>query len=122
MLIASLTSPTQVLTLGASPRRAVAAVLKKFETDTPGTSTGYCIARKSPAFALSSTLISRTSTPSSVTEPPVTLYLGWPAMEYARVDLPEPLGPIMAWTSPELIVRSTPRRISIAPLSPSTLT
>src|SRR3954454_4423703 len=28
------------------------------------------------------------------------------------VDLPEPLGPISAWTSPDEISRSTPRRIS----------
>ena len=27
-------------------------------------------------------------------------YLGWPAIEYARVDLPEPLGPMMACVSP----------------------
>ena len=74
--IASLTSPTQVLTFGASPRIAVTAVLKKFETDTPGTSTGYCIARNNPALALSSTLISKTSAPSSVTDPPVIMYFG----------------------------------------------
>ena len=74
--IASLTSPTQVRTLGASPRMAVAAVRKKFVTETPGTSTGYCIARNRPALARSSTDIARTSAPSSVTEPPVIVYLG----------------------------------------------
>ncbi|CAB4771108.1 unannotated protein [freshwater metagenome] len=74
--IASLTSPTHVLTLGASPRIAVTAVRKKLETETPGTSTGYCIARNNPAFARSSTLISNTSFPSRVTEPPVIKYLG----------------------------------------------
>ena len=74
--IASFTSPTQVRTFGASPRIAVAAVRKKLETDTPGTSTGYCIARKRPAFARSSTLISKTSWPSSVTVPLVMVYLG----------------------------------------------
>src|SRR6185295_5318714 len=35
----------------------------------------------------------------------------------ASVLLPEPLGPIIAWTSPALTVRSMPRRISL----PSTL-
>ena len=34
--------------------------------------------------------------------PPVISYLGWPAIEYARVDLPEPFGPMMAWVSPDL--------------------
>src|SRR5687768_17358781 len=32
-----------------------------------------------------------------------------------RVDLPEPLGPIRAWISPERTVRSTPLRISLSP-------
>src|SRR5690349_4732662 len=32
-----------------------------------------------------------------------------------RVDLPEPLGPISAWISPERTVRSTPLRISLSP-------
>ena len=79
--MASLTSPTQVLTFGASPLIAVTAVRKKLDTDTPGTSTGYCIARNNPAFALSSTDISNKSLPSKVTDPPVIVYLGWPAIE-----------------------------------------
>src|SRR5690606_30022523 len=33
-------------------------------------------------------------------------------MTYARVDLPEPLGPMMAWVWPDSMVRSTPLRIS----------
>jgi hypothetical protein len=79
--IAALTSPTQVLTFGASPRIAVTAVRRKLETETPGTSTGYCIAKNNPALALSSTLISKTSAPSKVTDPPVIKYLGCPAIE-----------------------------------------
>ena len=79
--IAPLTSATQVRSFGASPRRAVAAVRRKLETETPGTSTGYCIARNKPALARSSTVISKTSAPSRVTEPLVIVYLGWPAME-----------------------------------------
>jgi hypothetical protein len=51
------TSLTQVRSLGASPRTAVTAVRRKFDTDTPGTSTGYCMARNRPARARSSTLI-----------------------------------------------------------------
>ena len=33
----------------------------------------------------------------------------------ASVDLPEPLGPMSAWTSPRSTVRSSPRRISLSP-------
>ena len=40
---------------------------------TPGTSTGYCMARNRPARARSSTLIASTSSPSSVIEPEVDL-------------------------------------------------
>ena len=79
--IAPLTSLTQVRSFGASPRTAVAAVRRKFDTETPGTSTGYCIARNRPARARWSTVIASTSSPSSVTVPPVTVYFGWPAIE-----------------------------------------
>jgi hypothetical protein len=78
--MASLTSLTQVRSFGASPRVAVAAERRKFAIDTPGTSTGYCMARNSPARARSSTDISRTFSPSSSTSPPVTVYFGCPAM------------------------------------------
>jgi hypothetical protein len=63
-----------------------------------------------------------TSAPSSVTVPLVTVYFGWPAREYANVDLPEPLGPMIAWVSPLATVRSTPRRICLGPSLVSTLT
>src|SRR5215207_8454988 len=33
----------------------------------------------------------------------------------ARVDLPEPFGPIRAWNSPERTCRSTPFRICLSP-------
>ena len=42
----------------------------------------------------------------------MTSYSGLPSRVVARVDLPDPLGPIRACTSPAPIVRSTPRRIS----------
>ncbi len=79
--IASRTSLTQVRSFGASPSMAVLAERRKFDTDTPGTSTGYCIARNSPARARSSTVIASTSAPSRVTVPLVTVYFGWPAIE-----------------------------------------
>ena len=47
--IAGLTSLTQVRSFGASPSIAVLAVRRKLATETPGTSTGYCMARNSPA-------------------------------------------------------------------------
>jgi len=120
--IASLTSPTQVRTFGASPLIAVTAVRKKFETETPGTSTGYCMARNNPALARSSTLISSTFAPSKRTLPLVIEYFGCPAIEYANVDFPEPFGPIIAWVSPDLTTRSTPLRICLSPESVTTLT
>jgi len=55
---------------------AVAAERRKFDTETPGTSTGYCMARNTPARARSSMLIASTSAPSSVIDPEVTRYLG----------------------------------------------
>src|SRR5215210_8121064 len=33
----------------------------------------------------------------------------------ARVDLPDPFGPISAWNSPERTCRSTPRRMGLSP-------
>ena len=74
-------SLTQVRSGGALPSIAVFAVRRKFDTLTPGTSTGYCIARNMPARARSSTFIASTSAPSSSTVPLVTVYLGWPASE-----------------------------------------
>ena len=79
--MASFMSLTQVRSFGASPSMAVFAVRRKLETVTPGTSTGYCMARNRPARARSSTFMASTSSPSRVTVPEVTLYLGWPAME-----------------------------------------
>src|SRR5215831_19428714 len=109
--------------LGASPRTAVAAVRRKLDTVTPGTSTGYCMARNRPALARASTLIASTFSPSSETDPLVPWYFGWPAMEYASVDLPEPFGPMIAWVCPAATVRLTPRKISrLSPPCPVTLT
>ena len=74
-------SLTHVRSLGASPSIAVLAVRRKLDTETPGTSTGYCMARNTPARARSSTVMASTSAPSRVTEPLVIRYLGCPAME-----------------------------------------
>src|SRR5690606_10803299 len=107
---------------GASPSIAVLAVRRKFVTVTPGISTGYCIARNRPARARSSTLISSTSSPSRVMVPPVTVYLGCPAIVDASVDLPDPFGPMIACVSPLRMVRFTPLRMGVVPSSVSTVT
>ena len=74
--MAVFSSLTKARSLGASPRTAVTAVRRKLDTVTPGTSTGYCMARNSPALARASTLMASTSSPSSVIEPWVTWYRG----------------------------------------------
>src|SRR5665647_3195327 len=120
--MAARTSLTQCRSGGAWPVIAVLAVRRKLDTLTPGTSTGYCMARNIPARARASTVIASTSAPSRVTEPEVIWYFGCPAREYARVDLPEPFGPMIACVSPLRTVRSTPRRICLGPSLVSTLT
>ena len=50
--------------------------------------------------------------------PEVIWYLGWPIRQKASVLLPEPLGPMMACTSPEGTARERPLTISL----PSTAT
>ena len=77
--VASRTRFVHSRSLGASPSIAVLAVRRKFVTETPGTSTGYCIARKRPACARSSGVMSVISSPSRKTCPSVMQYLGWPA-------------------------------------------
>src|SRR5277367_4339 len=54
------------------------------------------------------------SFPSKNTCPPVISYPSRPAKIWARVLLPEPLGPMMACTSPALTVRLIPLRISLS--------
>src|SRR5437016_8151968 len=68
-----------------------------------------------PARARSSGDSSNRSLPSYNTRPPVTTYSSRPASTWASVLLPLPLGPMIAWTSPGLTVRSTPVRISRSP-------
>ena len=53
------------------------------------------------------------SSPRKRMRPPVTMYSGLANSVLARVDLPEPLGPISAWTSPSPTVRSMPDRMGM---------
>ena len=55
----------------SSPRIALSDVRRKFMTETPGTSTGYCIARNRPSLARSSASISTMSSPAKIAVPPV---------------------------------------------------
>src|SRR4051794_3550643 len=86
-----------------------------FVTVTPGTETGYWNAMKRPMRERSSGAASVMSWPSKTIWPSVTSSVGWPMIALARVDLPEPLGPMSAWTSPERTVRSSPLRICLSP-------
>ena len=87
-------------------------------TETPGIATGYWKAMKRPARERSSGSASVMSSPLKTIEPSVTSSEGWPMIALARVDLPDPFGPISAWTLPFATSRSSPRRISL----PSALT
>src|SRR3954453_10854258 len=46
--------------------------------------------------------------------PSVTSRLGWPRIALARVDLPDPFGPIRAWMLPLSTSRLTPLRITLS--------
>ena len=70
-----------------------------------------------PNFALLSTGSSVMSSPSKIIFPFEISYTGLPITTFARVDLPEPFGPIIAWTSPGLIFKSTPFKISTSSTS-----
>src|SRR4051795_13218321 len=98
--------------IGSSLRLVLIAMRRKLAIETPGIATGYWKARKRPACARSSGSASVMSVPLKWTDPSVISYSGWPMMVEASVDLPEPLGPIRACSSPLLTLRSTPLRIS----------
>ena len=82
------------------PLRALSAWRRKLSTETPAISWGYWKARKTPALARTSVGQEVMSSPLKRMRPEVTWYSGLPSRVEARVDLPEPLGPIRAWTSP----------------------
>src|SRR3954470_10975905 len=98
--------------IGFSLRPVLMAMRRKLAIDTPGMATGYWKARKRPACARSSGSASVRSSPLNVIVPSVISYSGWPMIVEASVDLPEPLGPMSACSSPLPMLRSTPRRIS----------
>ena len=101
---------------GSSPRNlrcSLTASFMKLAIVTPGISTGYWKPRNSPSLARSSMDIDSRSRPRNSAEPSVTVNFSLPASTDASVDLPEPLGPMMACTSPAFTSRSMPRRISL---------
>ncbi len=91
---------------------AVSASPRASSRLTPGTSVGYCGTMNSPAWARFHVGRARRSMPSRLTPPAVTWMPGRPIRTWASVLLPEPLGPITAWTSPLRSSRSIPSRIS----------
>ena len=70
---------TLAYTLAGHPKYEVTEGEVLLDGDTPGTSTGYCMAKKRPARARSSISMSSTFSPSRSTSPSVTSYFGWPA-------------------------------------------
>ena len=81
---------------------------KKSVLPTPGNSTGYWKARKTPFCAASWASSSSKSSPSRVAVPLVASYAGCLAKTLLKVLLPEPFGPMMAWTSPGRTSKSNP--------------
>src|SRR5581483_6304272 len=66
-----------------------------------------------PICERSSGAASVMSVPLKVIVPSVTSRLGCPMIAFARVDLPEPFGPIRAWIDPFSTSRLTPLRICL---------
>src|SRR5262245_38221451 len=103
--------------ISLSPRAsrwALTAIRRYLATVTPGIATGYWNAMNRPARARSSGSASVTSAPRRRISPSVTSSEGWPMIAFARVDLPDPFGPISAWTSPFETSRSSPFRIRLS--------
>src|SRR3954465_10544833 len=96
-------------------RWAFMTIRRYFVTVTPGIATGYWNAMNRPARARSSGSASVMSSPRKRIWPSVTSSVGWPMITLASVDLPEPFGPMRAWISPLLTVRSRPLRIFLSP-------
>src|SRR6478672_6682713 len=106
-----------LILISVSPRasRCAFMIIRRYLlTETPGIATGYWKAMKRPARERSFGSASVTSSPLKVIVPSVTSNAGWPMIALARVDLPEPFGPIRAWTLPFSTSRSRPRRISLS--------
>src|SRR5688572_6049504 len=104
--------------IASSPRAsrwAFMTIRRYLALVTPGIATGYWKAMNRPARARTSGSASVMSSPLKRTWPSVTSKLGWPMITFARVDLPEPFGPMRAWISPERTWRSTPLRICLSP-------
>src|SRR5918996_5393007 len=116
--IASLaTLANSLILISPSPRasrRALRIIRRYLLTETPGIAMGYWKAMKRPARERSSGSASVTSSPLKAIVPSVTSSEGWPMIALARVDLPDPFGPIRAWTLPFSTSRSSPRRISLS--------
>src|SRR3954447_4188369 len=109
-----------------SARWAFMTMRRYFVMVTPGIATGYWKAMKRPRRARPPWAFGGVYPPAWTVEPPrhpprqlivpsVTSNAGLPMIALASVDLPEPLGPMSACTSPRSTVRSRPRRICLSP-------
>src|SRR4051812_32437586 len=106
-----------LILIWSSPRTsrwALMIIRRYLLTETPGIATGYWKAMKRPACERSSGAASVMSSPLKAIVPSVTSSAGWPMIALARVDLPEPFGPIRACTLPFSTSRSRPLRISLS--------
>src|ERR1035437_6404832 len=99
---------------GISLPWARSAARMKLTVVTPGMAVGYWKQRNRPRRARASAGSASRASPPKGAVPAATGDLGWALSGEASVLLPEPLGPISAWTSPAGTVRSTPRRISLS--------
>src|SRR6187402_50188 len=114
------TRAKSLILICSSPRAsrwALMIIRRYLLTETPGIATGYWKAMKRPACERVSGSASVMSSPLKVIVPSVTSSAGWPMITLARVDLPEPFGPIRAWTLPFSTSRSRPLRIFLSSTS-----
>ncbi len=100
-IAASVSRRKSLRLIWGSPRAsrwALIAIRRYLATVTPGIATGYWKAMNRPERERSSGSASVISSPSKLISPSVTSRAGCPMIAFASVDLPEPLGPISAWT------------------------
>src|SRR5947199_389469 len=105
-----------IASISSTPRYfriAFNAAFRKYALLTPGISTGYWNAMNTPSRARSSGFIARRALPSNRAWPPVTSSVRRPARTCARFVFPLPFGPMTASSSPALLERPTPFRISL---------
>ncbi len=115
----SMYSRNSIGSISDSPRAfriSLNAVRRKYAFDTPGISTGYWNARKTPACARASGAMREQILPH-VGHAAAGHFVTRMAGDHLRQTsiLPEPFGPMIAWTSPAFTCSVMPFRISRSP-------